>query len=399
MTLLAIGLNGAVPGIANLFLLLRIAGLSLATAGYMALFGAARRKTRLILWLAMTTVSMSITHVGGQASMLIGRYIMQGRAEGWSRVAFDSLNVLAAMYLRRFRFDEYPEVPSGSLWMLGTDTGCVLMLYIAEAVLPMDRGQGVTQIFLLAYLALLLMMLATVYTLYNLCRWQKAVTDLQAEKQRYLSEKEQARVTEAMLQSLRAIRHDLKNQYAYMRILLADKRYTELEQYFAALEEAMPPQLNIVDCGNRMLNTVLNMEFSKLRSDDRIKLEHQLIVPPVLPFRDEEICSILTNLLDNAGEECRHLLRHGRDSATVRLEIYPHQSYMYIRCLNTTDKTALERRLKGLRTTKRDAELHGYGTQIIAKLAEKYNGLADYTIKDGIFEAKVMLDMTSEVKE
>ena len=83
----------------------------------------------------------------------------------------------------------------------------------------------------------------------------------------------------------------------------------------------------------------------------------------------------------------------------VRLEIYPHQSYLYIRCLNTTDKTAIERRLKGLRTTKRDAELHGYGTQIIAKLAEKYNGLADYTIKDGIFEAKVMLDMTSEVKE
>ncbi|MBQ7182760.1 MAG: sensor histidine kinase [Clostridia bacterium] len=398
MTLLAVGFNGAVPGIANLFLLLRILGLSLATAGYMALFAAGRRKTRLILWLAMTTVSMSITHVGGQASMLVGRYIMQGRIEGWSRVVFDSLNILAAMYLRRFCFDDFPAVPSGSLWMLGTNTGCVLMFYIAEALLPMDRGKGVTQIFLLAYLAMLIMMLAMVYALYNLCRWQKTVTDLQAEKQRYLSEKEQTRVTEAMLQSLRAIRHDLKNQYAYMRILLADKRYTELEQYFADLEEAMPPQLNIVDCGNHTLNTVLNMEFSKLQSD-KIKLEHQLIVPPVLPFRDEEMCSILTNLLDNAGDECRHLLRHGRDSAMVRLEIYPHQSYLYIRCLNTTDKTAIERRLKGLRTTKRDAELHGYGTQIIAKLAEKYNGLADYTIKDGIFEAKVMLDMTSEVKE
>lgn len=399
VTLLAMGLNGAVPGIANLFLLLRILSLSVVTGGYMAVFAAGGRKTRLILWLAMTTVSMSITHIGGQASMLIGQYIARGTMEGISRVLFDALNVLAAMYLRRFRFDEYPEVPSGSFWMLGTNTGCILMLYITESLLPMDRGKGVTQVFLLAYIAMLVMMLAMVYALYNLCRWQKAVTDLQAEKQRYLSEKEQARVTESMLHSLRAIRHDLKNQYAYMRILLADKRYAELEQYFAALEEAMPPQLNIVDCGNRTLNTVLNMEFSKLRSDDRIKLEHQLIVPPVLPFGDEEICSILTNLLDNAGEECRHLLRHGRDSAMVRLEIYPHQSYLYIRCLNTTDKTALERRLKGLRTTKRDAELHGYGTQIIAKLAEKYNGLADYSINDGIFEAKVMLDMTSEVKE
>lgn len=392
VTLLAIGLNGVLGGG---FLLLRLFGQGLVTAGYMYRFGAGKRRTRLVLWLALTTAGMSITHFGGQASMLMGQYIAKGLAEAMTRIGVDLFLIVTAVYLRRFQFDDYPDVPANGLWMLGCNTLCVIMLYVAESLMPRDGDSGVTVVFFLSYLSMLVMMLVCVRGLFSLCRQQKTVTDLQTEKQRFLSEREQSRVAESMLRSLRAIRHDLKNQYAYMRILLAEKRYDELEKYFEALQEQLPTQMNIVDCGNRTVNTVLNMEFSKLRNE-RITLEHQLVVPPVLPFRDEDLTAILTNLLDNAGEECRRLLREGREKSWVRLEIYPHQSYLYIRCLNSTDRTSLERSRNGLRTTKQDEELHGYGTQIITKLAEKYNGLADFAAGDGTFTAKVMLDMNME---
>ena len=392
--LLGIGLSRIIGGNTNSFLLLRLFGQALITALYMIWFAAGKKKTRLILWLALTTVSMSVTHIGGQASMLVGLHIARGAAEGIARIFFELLTILAALYLKHLRFDDYPDLPDSSFWMLGSNTGCVLILYVAETLIN-NRMEEITTLFLLSYTSLLLLMLMTVQALNALCREQRAVTDLQAEKQRFLSEKEQSRVAESMLHNLRAIRHDLKNQYSYMQILLAEKRYGELEQYFSALQEALPKQMNIIDCGNRTVNTILNMEFAKLQND-RIILEHQLVVPPTLPFRDEDLTAILTNLLDNAGEECRRLLREGRESVRVRLEIYPHQSYLYIRCLNSTDRTVLEHRQKGLRTTKKDAELHGYGTQIIAKLAEKYNGMADYTIEDGAFVAKVMLDLTTE---
>lgn len=397
-SLLGIGISSIIGGSTNNFLLLRLLGQSLITAAYMRWGAAGKKKARLILWLALTTVSMSATHIGGQASLLVGQYLARGAAEGFARIFFEMLTVLAALYLKHLRFDEYPDLPNSSFWMLGCNTACVLALYVAETVMFRNRSGELTALFLLSYTALLLLMLMTVQALSTLCKEQQTVTELQAEKQRYLSEREQSRVAEAMLHNLRAIRHDLKNQYSYMQILLAEKRYAELEKYFADLQEGLPAQMNIVDCGNRTVNTVLNMEFSKLRND-RIALEHQLVVPPVLPFRDEDLIAILTNLLDNAGEECRRLLREGRGKAQVRLEIYPHQSYLYIRCLNSTDRTALERRQKGLRTTKKDAELHGYGTQIIAKLAEKYNGLADYTIEGESFVAKVMLDLNMEEVE
>ena len=395
-TIGGIGLNSILGNGANYFMLLRVAGQSLITVFYMIWFAHGRRRTRLIMWLAMTTVSMCITHIGGQASMLVGQYVARGAAEGIVRVFFEMLTVLFAVHLRHFHVDDIPRIPVSSFGMLGCNTACVLALYIAETFMPMNRGEGVTEIFLLSYSVMLVMMLVSVQALYALGMRQKELTELQAEKQRILSEKEQTRVTEAMLHNLRSIRHDLKNQYAYMQILLADQRYEELKQYFAALQDEMPKR-NLVDCGNHSLNVVLNMEFSKLQ-DERIILEHQLIVPPVLPFRDEEVCAILSNLLDNARDECRRLRKAGQEKVKVRLEIYPHQSYLYICCMNSTDKTSIERRLRGIRTTKTDADLHGYGTQIIGKLAEKYNGLADYSVADGIFTARVMLDMTTEEK-
>ena len=199
-------------------------------------------------------------------------------------------------------------------------------------------------------------------------------------------------MTEAMLHNLRSIRHDLKNQYAYMQILLNEKRYSELEEYFSELLSALPAPLNLVDCGNHTVNTVLNMEFSKLRADN-IPFQHKLVVPPVLPFKDEDICAILSNLVDNSVEECRRMKENGMNQPDILLEIHPHQSYLFIQCSNSTDRTALTRKKGGLQTTKGDAELHGYGTQIIMKLAEKYNGYANYDLTDGRFVAQVMLDM------
>ena len=389
-----VGLSKLFRGATGIYPLLRVTGQSLVTAAYMRWFAAGRGRTRLILWLALTTVDISLTQMGGQASMLVGQYVAQGAAEGVVRVLAELLTVVAALFLRRFRFDEFPLIPTSSFGMLGCNTVCVLAVCIYESILPFDRAEGMTQLFLLAYTGMLVMMLATVQALYTLCRQQKEVSELQAEKQRFLSEKEQSRVARGMLESLRAIRHDMKNQYSYMQILLSEKKYEELERYFASLQESVPSQTNLVDCGNSTLNTVLNMEFSKLQSD-QIKLEHQLIVPPVLPFRDDELCAILSNLLDNARDECRRLLKAGRESVWVRLEIYPHQSYLYIRCLNSTDRTSIERKRRGLRTTKGDTEIHGYGTQIIGRLAEKYNGLADYEIRDGAFTARVMLDMAA----
>lgn len=361
---------------------------------FLYVFSAFQWKTKLLIHFALFNIIQTVTSLSGQCSILIGAALFPGAPEAIVRCAIQAVIPLIAVYLRKHDFDNYPIVPISCIWLEIVLCVGILVVNVVETFLITDNTAVVIS-FMASYFSLALTSLMMIHAVHTMCAEQKDIIDLQAEKQRFQTEREMRHLAQNTLDDLRSIRHDLKNQYSYMEILLAEKRYDELNAYFHKLQENMPEQLNLIDCGNHTVNIVLNMEFAKLRSD-RISVEHQLVVPPVLPFPDREMCSILANLLDNAGDECRRLLKNGWTNAKLRIEIYPHQSYLYIRCMNSTDREALERSGTGLLTTKHDKQLHGYGTKIIAKLAEKYNGCAQYHLENNMFVAQVMMDMTWE---
>ena len=82
---------------------------------------------------------------------------------------------------------------------------------------------------------------------------------------------------------------------------------------------------------------------------------------------------------------------------TVNISIIPRQEYLFIRVTNPVDKTLPEKRRMTLETTKTNhTELHGYGTRIIRRIAESYNGSVKYSMSGGIFTTDVMLEMPEE---
>ena len=259
---------------------------------YLRTFSTYRRPTRQLLWVAMFTSSLSIMPLGGLGSYLVSYLYAPGALATATRSAAYILMPLIALYLRRFSFDEYRAVPKSGMRMFSLGIFCVLVLYVVESQF-MNADYSVMLALLTAYLCMLLMTCMAIQSMHTMCREQNALLELQAEKQRFLAEREMTQMAEDKLEDLRCIRHDLKNQYSYMQILLAESRYEELQQYFAKLSQNLPAQLNMIDCGNHTVNTVLNMELAKLRSD-RITFEHQLVVPPVLPFPDEDVCAIIT---------------------------------------------------------------------------------------------------------
>ncbi len=353
------------------------------------------KKSKLVMWCSMLAGSCTIISISGQCSFLVGEFISTGAAEGAARTAVLLLMLPLAVYLHSFSLQEYEQVPASGLAAILIGDVSILSMTVLE-VLWANADYRITVTFLVAYVFILGMVAAAMQGLHDMCAEQTKIVDLQAERQRLHSERELARMMGENLEDLRSIRHDLKNQYSYMQILLSQRRYGELEEYFRQSSEHLLPQLGrFIDCGNRPVNTVLNMEFAKARKEN-VAFTHQLVVPPVLPFSEDDLCAALTNLLDNAIEECARLLRAGRTDVSLRLEIYPQKSYLFILCRNTSDRTELTRSGRGLRTTKGDDRLHGYGTRIITKVAEKYNGCAEFGLSGGMFVAKLLLDMTVE---
>ena len=382
-------------GQTGLHLLLQILLQGVLGAAALHLCSGCRPRTKAVMWCSMLAGSFAINSISGQCSFLVGEFLAKGFAEGTVRLAVCLLTLPLAVYLHSLSRQEYEQVPVSGLTAILIGDASILAMNILE-VLWAGTDHRITITFLVAYLFILLMVVAAIQGIHDMSDEQSKVAELQAEGQRLRGERELTRMAEDNLEELRGIRHDLKNQYAYMQILLAQKRYGELEEYFRQSVEHLLPQVGqLVECGNRAVNVILNMEFAKARKAE-VAFTHQLVVPPVLPFPEDDLCAALTNLLDNAIVECARLRRTGRTDASLWLEIYPQKSYLFIQCCNTTDRTRLERTNRGLRTTKGDEQIHGYGTRIISKIAERYNGCAEFSLSGETFVAKLLLDMTVE---
>ena len=382
----------------SLYLLIQIALQGMIGALLLHFRSNSHRKARLVMWCSMLAGGFAIHSISGQCSFLIGQFFSKGFAEGAVRCAISLLTVPLALYLHSFSFEEYERVPASGLAAILIGDASIIAMNVLE-VFWANQDYRITVIFLVAYIFLLLMILMAMRGMHDIRVEQTEIVELQAERQRLHSERELAQMTQDNLEDLRSIRHDLKNQYSYMQILLTQRRYDELDQYFRQTSEDLLPQLgHLIDCGNRAVNTILNMELAKARKAG-VDIDHQLVVPPVLPFGEDDLCSVLFNLLDNAIEECARLHRAGQTDVSLRLEIYPQRSYLFLLCRNSTDRTELVRSGLGLRTTKGDDRLHGHGTRIITRIAEKYNGCSEFSLSNGMFVAKVLLDMTVEERQ
>ncbi len=358
---------------------------------YLMLSSGYGKKTNMLLWCCMYAGVCTLASIGGQFSMLIGEFVAKGAPEAIARIGCYLLLVPLGLYLRRFNFDDFDNLPRTGFALIVAGDASIFMLYFVE-FLWAQNDYRVMVTLVVGYTCLLMMVLFAVYTMYAMCQEQGEIIALQAEQQRLLAEQETMQMVDSNLEDLRCIRHDLRNQYAYMQILLHAKRYDELEKYFQQVSQNLPSRLEFVDCGNQTMNTILNMEISKARKE-QIEVTHQLVIPPVLPFPEKDMCAIIANLMDNAIEECKRISTDGEKVPMIHISIYPQKSYLFIQCKNLTDRKSLKRQGWGLQTTKGDEKLHGYGTRIVSKTAEKYNGIAEYTLEDGFFVAKVLLDM------
>ena len=118
-----------------------------------------------------------------------------------------------------------------------------------------------------------------------------------------------------------------------------------------------------------------------------IALRLEVNVPPGLALNEFDLAVIFGNLLDNALEANRQLGEAGR---YLELRIVYKPDYLLIHTENPYDSAATApggRR----RSTKPDADSHGFGLQNIGYLVKKYSGLLDLTRVGGVFRADIAL--------
>lgn len=131
-------------------------------------------------------------------------------------------------------------------------------------------------------------------------------------------------------------------------------------------------------CQNPIVNAVMS-EKAKECQLKKIVLEVDLMVPRKMEVEPLHICSVFSNLLDNAIEAVDSY--EGTDNA-ISVNAAIKGNYLFIKVKNPSTKEYVNRKRRKER---------GYGTQILADIANRYEGKYEAFFKSNYYTATVIV--------
>ncbi len=192
----------------------------------------------------------------------------------------------------------------------------------------------------------------------------------------------------------RAFRHDIVNNMSLLSAMMGEGKYEEAKQYLNDLLGNVRGMSPKYVTGDEMLDCLVGMKAGRME-EAGIAFSIDGVADGGLSMKLTDICSIFANALDNAIEACENM-PEGRER-TIRLEIKKTGQFFAIKLINTYEESregfALGKLFDGKerRTSKKDKNLHGYGTQNIMATVEKNNGILKSEAKEGLFILSVMI--------
>jgi len=264
--------------------------------------------------------------------------------------------------------------------------GLTLVMAVSTFALALHNSDAIPHIMYL-YLVTALLAVSTflVFYLYN------ALSKAHAEKLKtalHIQEREyyftQSRLMQESVKKVRSIRHDMNFHLATIREFAVDNKV--IADYIDGLIGNIDESEVYSSTGNVAFDSIINFKL-KNASEDNIKLDLSLFIPPVVNIEIADIVIILGNLLDNALTAVAKV-----DEKIIKLDIEFNKSNLFIKIDNTFGGNVkyAEGEEKHIVTLK-SSEEHGHGLNNIRKSVEKYNGHINITHNDNIFSVGVLL--------
>ena len=138
---------------------------------------------------------------------------------------------------------------------------------------------------------------------------------------------------------------------------------------------------------NMVVNAVAGHYLNQAKAEG-IRVETDIRAGETLPvFSDEDLCILLTNLLENALEACRAL-----DSAQDRsifFSLSAGEDHIAIACENTTGEAVAVAPDGTVASSKPDVAQHGYGIPAMRGVVEKHFGMMELSSDGGRFRVEI----------
>lgn len=171
---------------------------------------------------------------------------------------------------------------------------------------------------------------------------------------------------------IRRIRHDMKQSFAVISAFCSENNNEKAFEYANSCADKLEKMCRIIDVENDFANAIINSKIS-LAGEKGIKVICHCTTLS-FPIDDEDICSLIGNMFDNAieaAEKCDPEKRY------IELSLRCDKDRMNLKISNSICEPVLETG-KLSDTSKANKKSHGFGVQTINSIADKYGGNVHY---------------------
>jgi hypothetical protein len=179
-------------------------------------------------------------------------------------------------------------------------------------------------------------------------------------------------------QNAASYRHDMRHHFVLLQGLASKEHIERIKEYLRTAQSDMDAITPIRFCENETVNLILSAFATKAKQAD-IQLHIEAKLPDTLPFSDTELCSLLSNALENAIHACEQIADSNK--RIIRLRMYSKNNKLCIDLHNSYQAEPIFQ--QGLPVSKDQG--HGFGTKSIAHIVEKHGGVFQFSVKDGWF--------------
>lgn len=268
-----------------------------------------------------------------------------------------------------------------------------LLVFLACGIImltPTAASEIVYNLFLTCYfllqktVMLAVLVVAIVITLFDFAMEavQKKI-DLEILRAREMTANEGYQNLSRYTEHVSMLRHDMKNHFLIIQSMLKQKEYEKANDYIKNLISQDDAIIPAIHTRNSLVNMILNSKLGEIEKS-KIHLNLEIDVPEHLPLLDNELNSVLANILDNALAALKELPPTSKSFFSLKMHI--KNNFLYISSKNTYSPAK-----KTLESSSELTQHRGYGLKIIEKIAKKHNGFMTINKEDTTFEINVAI--------
>lgn len=178
--------------------------------------------------------------------------------------------------------------------------------------------------------------------------------------------------------------HDMKNHILLLENYAENNDLIKIKNYLKQIGAPMNEIDQYVWCNNEVVNLIINTKLGETKKRNiKVKTDFDNVL---FPMTDNELCSVLANLLDNAVDACEKVKESER---WIAISIKDCSTYILIKIENSI--ADYPEKKKNEFVSKKHG-CHGYGLKSVKVIVDKYHGEMKFDYDERSFSVIVVIE-------